>query len=260
MTPAAAVQLHDVHVRLGEVAALAGVDLNIAAGEHVALIGPSGAGKTTLLRLLNGSVRPQRGRVVVGGRDLATLAGSGLRALRREVAVVHQDLRLVPNLQAAHNVLSGGFGRQGFWQAARTVIRPRRAELEAAHALLARVGIGDRLFHRVDRLSGGQQQRVALARGLYQQPRILLADEPVASVDPARARDVLALLGELVGEAGITLITSLHNLELAAEFFPRTIGLREGRVVHDGDPRDMTGAQIESLYRLAPGQESDHVP
>jgi phosphonate transport system ATP-binding protein len=244
------VRFRSVSVRFGELAAVDGLDGEIAAGEHVALIGPSGAGKTTLLRLINASVLPSAGHVGVGGRDLAALDAPALRRLRRQVAVIHQDLRLVPNLRVSQNVLSGGFGRQGFWSAARTMLRPSRDQLEQVHGLLERVGIGDKLFHRTDRLSGGQQQRVAIARALYQRPRILLADEPVASVDPARSRDVVRLLTTLAREDGITLIASLHDLDLAREFFPRAIGLRDGRMIRDGDTRLLTASDLDRLYDL----------
>jgi phosphonate transport system ATP-binding protein len=250
--------LDQVSVRFGATEALRDAGLAVASGEHVALIGPSGAGKTTLLRLVNGSVLPSAGSVSVGGRDLGALDPGALRHLRSRVAVVHQDLRLVPNLRVSQNVLCGGFGRQGFWPSVRTMLRPRRGELEVAHALLERVGIAEKLFHRVDRLSGGQQQRVAIARALYQQPRVLLADEPVASVDPTRALDMVSLLTRLAREEGVTLIMSLHNLELAREFFPRVIGLRQGRVAWDGPPHQLVAADLNRLYAL-PEQEVDDV-
>ncbi len=241
------VNFQGVDVRFGAVPALRALDLRVADGEAVALLGPSGAGKTTLLRLINGSVVPSAGTVRVGGQDLASLDYGALRRLRSRVAVIHQDLRLVPNVSVARNVLSGGLGRQGFWSSTRTLLRPRDAELEAAHALLERVGVADKLFHRTDRLSGGQQQRVAVARALYQQPRVMLADEPVASVDPARARDLVTLLARLAREDGATLIMSLHSPELAREFFPRAVALRDGRVAADGPP---SALDLDALYRL----------
>ncbi len=242
--------LAGVAVRFGAMAALTEVDLAVAPGELVALVGPSGAGKTTLLRLLNGSVRAAAGVVQADGQDLVRLTPRELRRLRARIGVVHQDLRLVPNLRVSQNVLAGGFGRQGLAGAMRAMLWPRRADLERAHEILDRVGIADKLFHRVDRLSGGQQQRVAIARALYQAPAVLLADEPVASVDPARARDVVALLVDVCRERGLTLVISLHNLDLACEFFPRLVGLREGRVAFDGDASALSPAAIASLYEL----------
>ncbi len=249
--------LADVSVRFGDTAALRSVSLHVGVGELVALVGPSGAGKTTLLRLLNGSARAVTGMVTAGERDVAGLAPSDLRSLRASIGVVHQDLRLVPNLRVSQNVLSGGFGRQGFWSAVRSQWRPRRADLGRAHALLDRVGIAEKLFHRVDRLSGGQQQRVAIARALYQDPRVILADEPVASVDPARARDTVELLRDICRERGLTLLMSLHNLDLAREFFPRLVGLRDGRIVFDGAPNDLDRDRFDELYRLPAQEVSD---
>ena len=188
---------------------------------------------------------------------MASLDPGELRRLRAGIGVVHQDLRLVPNLRVSQNVISGAFGRRGFASALRAFLRPRDEDLERAHALLERVGIADKLFHRVDRLSGGQQQRVAIARALFQEPRVLLADEPVASVDPARARDTVALLGDIAAERGLTLVMSLHNLELAREFFPRLVGLRDGRVVFDGAPADLAPEGYRALYALPPVGVSD---
>ncbi len=244
--------LDRVSVSFGDTAALASVSLRLDAGDLVALVGPSGAGKTTLLRLLNGSARAASGTVRAGDRDVASLNPADLRRLRASIGVVHQDLRLVPNLRVSQNVLSGGFGRWGFWSAARSLWHPRRADLERAHALLDRVGIADKLFHRVDRLSGGQQQRVAIARALFQDPQVILADEPVASVDPARARDTVGLLRDVCCERGLTLVMSLHNLDLAREFFPRLVGLRDGAVVFDGAPADLDRARFRELYQLPP--------
>ncbi len=243
-----------VTVRFGTVTALHAVDLTLAPGELVGLVGPSGAGKTTLLRLLNGSARAASGQVVAGGRDLASMSPRELRRMRAAIGVVHQDLRLVPNLRVSQNVQAGGFGRQSLLESARAMWFPRRADVERAHALLERVGVADKLFHRVDHLSGGQQQRVALARALYQQPQALLADEPVASVDPTRARDLVALLTDVCRERGLTLVMSLHNLDLAREFFPRLVGLRAGRVVLDGPPDRLDDASFRALYELPPAR------
>lgn len=238
-----------VDVGAGRVA-LAGVDLQIAPGERVAVVGPSGAGKTTLLRLLGAGLVADAGRVAVDGVDTSELEGDARRRLRAALGFVHQDHALVPNLRVAANVIAGGLGRRGRWAALRSVLRPRREDLERAHALLEPLGIDALLFQRVDRLSGGEAQRVAIARALFQEPRGLLADEPVASVDPARARDLLERLLELAAERGVTLVASLHDVELARALFPRLVGLREGRVVFDR-PADALGpSDFEDLYRL----------
>jgi phosphonate transport system ATP-binding protein len=243
-------RLEEVCVTFAGQRALEAVNIELAPGEAVALVGPSGAGKTTLLRLLNGSQRPSSGKVWFGNDELRHLSRSALRRLRASVAFVHQDLGLVPNLRAAQNVLAGGLGRQKLRSSLRDLLWPARTRIEQAYELLGRVGIGDKLYARTDRLSGGEQQRVAIARALYQLPTALLADEPVASVDPARARDTIALLVELCNERQLTLLVSLHSLELACEFFPRLIGLRAGRVAFDGAPNAIDSDQIDELYQL----------
>jgi len=252
-----AFELDRVTVRFGANVALDEVSLNIEPGALIALVGPSGAGKTTLLRLLNGSARAVSGTVCVDGRDLSALAPADLRQLRASIGVIHQDLRLVPNLRVSQNVLAGGFGRQNMWGAVRAMVWPPRRDIQLVHALLERVGIAEKLFHRLDRLSGGQQQRVAIARALYQEPRVLLADEPVASVDPARALDTVALLRDICRERGLTLVMSLHNLDLAREFFPRLVGLRQGRVVFDGAPADLDDDRYRALYQLPRAEVAD---
>ncbi|MEM6797358.1 MAG: phosphonate ABC transporter ATP-binding protein [Acidobacteriota bacterium] len=236
--------------------ALRDVDLEIAPGERVGIVGPSGSGKTTLLRLLSATVRPSAGRVWVDGADLATLDPRGLRAARCGVGVVYQDLSLVPSLRALHNVLAGGLGRHGLLSSLRLMVRPPRAEVRRAHEILERVGVGEKLFQRTDRLSGGERQRVAIARALYQDPKALLADEPVSSVDPARARDTVALLVEIFRESGLTLLMSLHNLELAREFLPRLIGLRRGEIAFDRPTEELTTADFRRLYDLEVGPET----
>ena len=248
--PGAEFRLEDVSVRLGRVDALAGVGLSIAPGEVVGFVGPSGAGKTTLLRLLNGMQRPSSGRVLVNGRALDELSRSELRRMRAAIGFVHQDLSLVPNLRVSQNVIAGQLGHRAFWSSVAATWFPGRAELERVHRLLERVGIAEKLFERVDRLSGGQRQRVAIARALYQSPSCLLADEPVSSVDPARARDTIELLARVSREEGLTLCMSLHNLELAREFTSRLIGLRGGRVVFDAPRDEVTDDDFRALYHL----------
>jgi phosphonate transport system ATP-binding protein len=231
-------------------AALAGVELEVRPGESLALVGPSGSGKTTLLRLLNAAVRPSAGRVEVDGRALDGLAPDELRALRARIGFVHQDLCLVPNVRVLSNVLAGRLGQQGLLDSLRTQLWPRRAEVEEVARILERVGIGEKLYQRTDSLSGGQRQRVALARALFQQPRALLADEPVSAVDPARARSMVGLLSEISRERGLTLVASLHDIALAREFFPRLVGLRAGRVVFDRRTAEIDSRELESLYAL----------
>lgn len=249
MAPGVQFQLRGVRVQYGDCCALDSIDLDIASGEAVALVGPSGAGKTTLLGLLNGTVRPTRGTVAADEHDLAALSASELRRVRADIGFIHQDLALVPNLRVLQNVLAGSLGRISFLQGLRNAISPSGRCVADVHAILDRVGIPQKLYEPVHRLSGGQRQRVAIARALYQRPRALLADEPVSSVDPARARDSIALLTAISRERTLTLCMSLHNVELARELFPRLIGLRGGRVVFDRSS-GVADREISALYDL----------
>ena len=259
-TERASFQLDAVTVDHGGAApALKDVRLGIEPGELVGIVGPSGAGKTTLLRLLAGALRPTSGSIAVDGERLETLSLAGLRRVRSRIGFIHQHLGLVPNLRVLHNVLAGGLGRLGLLRSTRLMLLPPRAEVRRVHALLERVGVGEKLYQRTDRLSGGERQRVAVARALYQDPVALLADEPVSSVDPARARDTVKLLTDIFRESGLTLCMSLHNLELAREFLPRLVGLRRGVVVFDRPSADLDDADFHALYDLdgeAPARET----
>lgn len=250
---AGSIELSAVDVDLGGRPVLRGIDLRVSAGEAVAFVGPSGAGKTTLLRLLNGAVVPSAGTVLVEGNDLSKLGGAALRRQRARLGFVHQDLRLVPNLRAVQNVVCGRLGGLGPAATLRLLLSPSRADLREAHRLLERVGVADRMYERADRLSGGQAQRVALARALFQRPGLLAADEPVASVDPARARAVIELLVRLCREDGLTLCVSLHDPALVREFFPRVVGLRDGRVAFDLPVAEVGQGTLDALYRLEAG-------
>lgn len=242
------VALRRVRVVYDRHPALDGVDLEVRAGERVALVGPSGAGKTTVLRLSTGSVRPTSGSVEVLGRDLDVVSPEQLREIRRRVGTVYQQLNLVGPLRVVHNVNAGRLGWWGPARALRSLVRP--VQVDVAREALDRVGIGDKLFERTDRLSGGEQQRVALARVLVQEPELILADEPVSSLDPARAEEVMELLGEVVTDRRRTLIVSLHDFGLARRSCDRVVGVRAGRVAFDlpaGEVTDELGAE---LYRI----------
>lgn len=228
--------------------ALESVDLDVVAGERVALVGPSGAGKTTLLSLLNASLVPTAGTVRVQGRDLATLGSAELRRVQRRIGTVHQQFHLVGPLRVIHNVNAGRLGRWSLARALASLVSPR--EVEVARAALLRVGIPEKLYDRTDTLSGGQQQRVALARVLAQDPMAILGDEPISSLDPARAGEIMKLLVALAGEDGRALVVSLHAPEYAMRHCDRLVGLRRGRVVFDAAPADVDEAMIEALYRI----------
>jgi phosphonate transport system ATP-binding protein len=224
-----AVRLEGVARRYPNGAGVHPLSLTIVPGETVALVGPSGAGKTTLLNLIAGIVPPDSGRVVLHGFPLDELAPG--RELARLVGIVHQQFDLVPQLSVRANVLAGRLGEWGLARSLLSLVVPQDAGL--AKQALARVGLLERWNERTSRLSGGEQQRVALARLLVQNPRIILADEPVASLDPARAEDLLALLTGITASEGKTLIASLHSIALARRFFGRIIALRNGVVQFD---------------------------
>lgn len=231
----------------GALTALAPLDLAIAAGERVALMGPSGSGKSTLLGLLSAALRPDDGRIVIAGRDAADLRPG--RELSRLVGVMAQGFDLAPSLAVVHNVLAGNLGVWSLPRSLMSLIVPRDAE--QARAALARVGIAEKLYERTSRLSGGEQQRVALARLLVQSPRAILADEPVSSVDPARADDIVAMLMDVAEDGGKTVVASMHAVPLALKYFARVIGLRHGRVVLDARTEQVTVADLDALYDLS---------
>lgn len=226
--------------------ALQDLDLRLEAGEQVALIGSSGAGKTTLFRLLNCTLRPTAGRLSIAGVDSATLYGRRLRQVRRTIGTIYQQHNLVPRLRVMHNVLAGHMGR---WSAARALVSLLRPlQLDTAFAALQQVGVAEKMFQRTDLLSGGEQQRVAIARVLVQDPEIILADEPVASLDPALSEGIVRLLLDLARQRQKTLLVSLHNVQLALEYFPRILALRQGRLVFDGQPQALSSAGLLDLF------------
>ncbi|MEL7332469.1 MAG: phosphonate ABC transporter ATP-binding protein [Cyanobacteria bacterium J06560_2] len=252
--------LKGVSCRFGLVTALNSVSLSVMPGEQVALVGPSGAGKSTLLSLLNGSQNPTTGEVTVLGRSLPILKGRRRRQLQQQIGTVYQQHQLIDNLRVIHNVNAGHLGRWSVWRALWSLIWPQ--QIEVARRALEALGVGDKLYARTDRLSGGQQQRVALARVLVQDPTIVLADEPVASVDPARAHDMMGLLCAMAGNLAAahqttpqkrqrrTLVVSLHTVELAKAYCDRIIGLRQGRIVFDEPTATVSDQQLADLYDL----------
>ncbi len=226
--------------------ALAPLSLTIGAGEAVAVAGPSGSGKTTLLHLMAGIIQPSAGSISLDGQALSEL-GPG-RELSSLVGVIHQQLDLVPHLSVVHNVLAGRLGQWGLLRSLVSLVTPRDRHLAAA--AIERVGLADRLFERTSRLSGGEQQRVAIARLLVQDPRVIIADEPVASLDPARATDLMGLLSSIAGDTGKTLIASLHSIEHARDYFSRVVGLRNGVLLFDTPVHELSQDALRELYEL----------
>jgi len=231
----------------GATGALAGIDLEIVEGERVALIGASGCGKTTLLRVMGLQLQASSGGVRVLERNPAEMSSRDLRAIRSRIGMLPQDLGLVENLRVVQNVLLGRSGRRSLLGTMRDLLWPRRKDREEVFEILERMGVAKKMYERSDSLSGGQRQRVALARLFFQEAEILLADEPLSAVDPARGRDVLECLTGMAEEKGSTLVVSLHQVELAREFFPRLVGLKNGRVVFDGQPDER---ELAALYEL----------
>lgn len=221
--------------------------LAIAAGSFVVLLGASGAGKSTLLRTLNGLVRPSAGSVsAVGIGDLA--ARGALRRHRRQTGMVFQQHHLIGRLSVLQNVL---MGRLGYHRSLATLLPWPRREKALALAAIERVGLLDHALQRADQLSGGQQQRVGVARALVQAPRTLLADEPVASLDPATAERLLALIHHICKSDGLTAVVSLHQVEFARQFADRIIGLKGGAIVFDGTPAQLSPDHTARLYGAA---------
>ena len=252
MSPGPVVALHGVGVRYGGSAALADVELTVPAGQRVALVGPSGAGKSTLLALCTGAVPATEGEVEVLGRSLRRATPRQLTAVRRRIGTVHQRLELVGRLRVVHNVNAGRLGRWPWWRALASLVRP--LEVDSARAALARTGVAHLLLARTDQLSGGEQQRVALARVLVQDPDLVLADEPVSSLDPARAEEVLQLLCATVTGRDRTLLVSLHDFDLALRHCDRVVGLRAGRVLFDLPADEVTQELRQRLYALEPAR------
>lgn len=226
-------------------AALHPTHLGIEAGQFVVLLGASGAGKSTLLRSLNGLVKPSAGQLHVGDLGAALTRSRTLRAHRRLTGMVFQQHHLIGRQTVLGNVLLGCVAQRPAWA---SCLPWRHADKQRALAAIERVGLLDKALERADALSGGQQQRVGIARALVQQPRLMLADEPVASLDPATALSVLTLLHGICQGDGLTAVVSLHQVALARRFADRVIGLRQGRVVFDGPPAALDTQTEASLY------------
>jgi phosphonate transport system ATP-binding protein len=226
--------------------ALDGISLDITRGEFVVLIGLSGSGKSTLLRCINRLVEPTSGRIVFDGIDVTAARGAELRRIRRRIGMIFQQFNLVKRTSVFSNVLAGRLGYRTAW---RTIAsQPGRADVQAAFENLGRVGIVDKAYARADALSGGQQQRVGIARALMQRPDVMLADEPVASLDPATSHSVMKYLEEINRKDGITVICSLHFLSLARRYGTRVIALKGGKVAFDGKPADIDERRFKEIY------------
>jgi phosphonate transport system ATP-binding protein len=239
--------------------ALQSLDLELAPGERVAVIGPSGAGKTSLIRLLGSALRPTAGRLELLGQNPWQLSAAELRRLRARIGTIHQTPPLPPRLRVVTAILAGRLGRWPAWKGLASLVYP--ADIAGAREALARLDLADRLFDRCDRLSGGQLQRVGIARVLYQQPELILADEPVSALDPTLAD---AAIGQIVADAerrGASVLASLHAVDLALKWFPRVIGLRGGELAFDLPAAQVGNDLLRDLYasegNVVPTQAND---
>ncbi len=224
--------------------ALRDVSFDVPRGQFCAIIGPSGSGKSTLLRLVNGMQRPTSGRVVFDGQ---VITKKNIAEVQRRVGTVHQQFELVPRLTVLDNVLAGALPEVSTLRVL-SRLWPQRYQRRAC-ALLAQVGMGqEHLYRRASTLSGGQQQRVAIARAFILDPVVVLADEPVASLDPAISRSVLGLLQEASRDSSATVLCSLHQIDLAREFADRVVAIRQGALAYDGPPDELTHDLLQEIY------------
>ena len=261
---ASSLQLEDVSIRHPGTGprvrpALDGIDLKIAAGEHVALVGPSGAGKTTLLHVAAAALRADRGRILIDGTEPWTLGQRQRQQLRARLFLAPQVPPLPPRQRVVTAVLAGRLPAMSLAASLRSLLLP--LDIGAARAALAHFDLADRLFDRVDRLSGGERQRVSLARALLAPGRLWLLDEPLSALDPVRAARSLQALRQQAADRGVTLIVSMHQVEMALASFPRLVGLRDGAIRFDCPTREVSPGQLEALYaHPATGLDAGDLP
>lgn len=226
--------------------ALKGVTFDVESGDFLAIIGLSGSGKSTLLRCINRLHDPTSGEILFRGSDIAKIQGAEVRTIRKKMAMIFQHFNLVPRYSVLKNVLTGRLGAMTTWHSLLGLFSKK--DISKAHEYLKLVGIEEKALLRADQLSGGQQQRVAIARALAQGPEILLADEPVASLDPATCHTVMDYLKKANQELGITVICNLHFLSLVRQYATRVIALKDGQIVYKGSPQDINEEWFSRIY------------
>ena len=230
----------------GKVLAVDNVSFEVKEGEFLAVIGLSGSGKSTLLRCINRLIEPTSGQIIWNNTDITSASQNEMRNVRRKIGMVFQHFNLVSRSKVITNVLSG---RLGYINPALSLINKfPQADIEMALKQLERVGIADQAYKRADELSGGQQQRVGVARAMMQEPEIILADEPVASLDPVLAHSIMQYLEKLNKEDGVTILCSLHFLDLVHEYADRAIALNQGQLMFDGAPKEIDDARFRNIY------------
>ncbi len=253
-----AVALRHPAARSGAAPAVAAIDLQVTPGEQLAVIGASGAGKTTLLQALALALPPVAGTLEVDGRDPWALPRRELQRLRGTLMLAPQVPPLPPRQRVVTAVLAGRLPSMGLFASLRSLFYP--ADIPGAFAALQRFDLGEKLFERVDRLSGGERQRVGLARALVAPARLWLIDEPLSALDPTRSRQALETLVGQAREKGVTLIATLHQVDMALAHFPRIVGLREGRLAFDLPSAEVTPALLEQLYAQHEGELTGSAP
>lgn len=239
-------ELKQISVAFDKLEVLENISFSVKKGEIVALIGPSGAGKTTILNVIANIIKPDTGEMLIDG--VPSVSISHRKEYARKIGVIRQQFDLVNQLTVVNNVLAGRLNQWGFWKSFLNLIITQEKPL--AEEALDRVGILDKIHEKTGNLSGGEQQRVALARLLVQNPSIVLADEPISSLDPARARSVLSLLVDLVKEEDQTLIASIHSVEYIKAYFTRIIAIRDGRIQFDLPVEEVSADTLREIYQL----------
>ncbi|MGF3227290.1 phosphonate ABC transporter ATP-binding protein [Facklamia sp. P12932] len=246
MTNQTIISLEQVTKQFGDLFALQDISFEVAEGERIALLGPSGSGKTTLMNLLTRTIHADQGEIELAGQNIKKYVNQ--KEYAKLVGVLRQQFDLVNNLSVINNVLVGRFNEWGTFKSFLSLFKAQ--DLKIAQSALNKVGMVDKIFEVTANLSGGEQQRVAIARLLVQDPKIILADEPVSSLDPTNARIVLKLLNHLVNEDQRTLVASMHSVELSLEFFSRIIGIRAGQIVFDKKVDDVGESMFKDLYEV----------
>ena len=222
------------------------LDLRVEGSSVVAIVGASGAGKSTMLRCINRLVEPTSGSIRLNGTELVTLKGAALRRARRKIGMVFQGFNLIDRLTVMENVLAGRLGYVNLYQA--IARRYPREDIERAFSLMERVGIAHYANKRADALSGGERQRVGVVRALMQEPEVLLADEPTASLDPRTSEQIMILLQSLASELSLPVLINIHNVAQARTYTERIVGLRHGKMIFDGTPGEFTRDALDAIY------------
>jgi phosphonate transport system ATP-binding protein len=252
-------ELQGLTRRFGSVTAVDQVRLLVPEGQMVGVIGRSGAGKSTMLRMINRLTDPSEGRILFGGQDVTALKGAALRRWRTDCSMIFQQFNLVQRLDVLTNVLVGRLNhRPGVMGTLTSLLKMFTAEERAmAIQALDRFDLAETALQRADTLSGGQQQRVAICRALLQEPKLILADEPIASLDPRNAKTVMDALRQVNREDGITVLTNLHHLDTARQYCDRIVAMQAGRVMFDGTPAALTGARVREIYGVSEDEFDD---